>query len=60
MKKIAVVFILFFMIPQLSFAEELSQEKKAAIDELLEVTGAAKIGEMFGNAFIDQMTMVLK
>ena len=41
-------------------AEELDQAKKDAIDELLVVTGASKMGELFGNAFVKQMTQALK
>lgn len=41
-------------------AEEVAAEKKEAIKELLEVTGAAKMGEMFGQAISRQMMQVLK
>lgn len=42
------------------YAEEITAEKKEAIKELLEVTGAAQMGEMFGKAFSRQMLQVLK
>ena len=62
MKNIIFAVSLFLTLPVFSnaLAEELDQQKKQAIDELLAVTGASKIGEMFGNAFIDQMTAILK
>ena len=41
-------------------AAEVSAVKKQQIDELLNITGAAKMGEMFSNAFIENMTRVLK
>lgn len=41
-------------------AEELSAEKKAAIDELMDITGAERMGEMMGIAFIRSMTVSLK
>ena len=46
--------------PKLGYCDELNSEKKAAIKELLEVTGALQLGELFSNAFIQQMTQALK
>lgn len=43
-----------------AFAEELTDAKKAAIKELMDMTGSAQIGEMFANAFLQQMTVALK
>ncbi len=50
----------YFLAPRLAFCDELTLEKKAAIKELWQVTGATQIGELFGNAFAQQMTQVLK
>lgn len=54
------VIICCFFIPNFAYSDELTNEKKAAIKELLQVTGAYKLGEMFGNAFTAQMIKVLK
>jgi len=37
-----------------------SQQKKAAIDELLVVTGAVDMGEMMGQAFVQQLANALQ
>ncbi len=50
----------YFLAPSLGYCDELNLEKKAAIKELLQVTGASQMGEFFGNAFTQQMTQVLK
>ncbi|MCO7222711.1 DUF2059 domain-containing protein [Pleionea sp. CnH1-48] len=44
---------------QVSFAEDLTDEKKRVIDELLEITGALKIGEMMGTAVADQIIVAM-
>lgn len=46
--------------PIIGNCEELTPEKKAAIKELLEISGAMQVGELFGNAFAQQMTQVLQ
>ena len=56
----AVILFAIVCIPGASHAEALDQKKMDAIDELLDVTGASKMGELFGNAFVQQMTMALK
>ena len=48
------------LMSQLSVAEELTDEKKQVIDEMLEITGALKIGEMMGNAASNQMINALQ
>ncbi|NKC12660.1 MAG: hypothetical protein GKR94_10795 [Gammaproteobacteria bacterium] len=53
MIKIVLIITLFFS--QFSFAEEITDEKKRVIDEMLEITGALKIGEMMGTAVANQM-----
>ena len=50
----------YFLAPSLGYCDELTLEKKVAIKELLQVTGAIQMGELFGNAFAQQMTQVLK
>lgn len=47
------------VISQLSYSEELTDAKKQVIDEMLEITGALKIGEMMGNAAAGQMINAL-
>jgi hypothetical protein len=42
------------------YSEELTQEKKDATKELISLTGAAQMGELFGKAFVQQMTNILK
>jgi hypothetical protein len=44
----------------IGYCEELTPEKKAAIRELLQVTGALQMEEMFGSAFAQQMIELLQ
>lgn len=61
MRYLAIVVILaYFLVPGSGYCDELNSEKKAAIKELMEVTGALKLGEIFSKAFIKQMTQALK
>ena len=60
MKKFAVLCGALCLFTSQLFAEELTAEKKQALKELMEITGAAKMGEMFGAVFVQQMTAVLK
>lgn len=39
----------------LSYSNEITTEKKRVIDEMLEITGALKVGEIMGNAVANQM-----
>jgi hypothetical protein len=57
---LVIVTLCYFLAPSLSYCDELNLEKKAAIKELLEITGATQMGQMLGNAFAQQMTQVLK
>ncbi|MFQ5488866.1 MAG: DUF2059 domain-containing protein [Gammaproteobacteria bacterium] len=41
-------------------AEELTAEKKAALKELMNVTGASQMSQLFGNAFVQQMSDALR
>jgi uncharacterized protein len=43
-----------------SISEDLTTEKKQLIDELLTLTGATDLGQMFSEAYVQQMTYVLK
>lgn len=52
--------VCYFLAPSLACCDELTLEKKAAIKELLQVTGATQMGELFGNAFAQQMMQILK
>jgi hypothetical protein len=56
-KNLFIIFILFTSV-QVN-AEELTDKKKQVIDELLEITGAAKIGEMMGTAVANNMITAL-
>ncbi|MCF2947706.1 DUF2059 domain-containing protein [Paraglaciecola aquimarina] len=58
LKIISLVSLLVFS--QLSYSEELTDEKKQIIDEMLDITGALKIGEMMGNAAAGQMINALR
>jgi hypothetical protein len=40
--------------------EDLTDEKKVLIDELLALTGATDLGKMFSEAYVQQMTYALK
>ncbi len=44
-----------FAFSQVLFAEELTNEKKLVIDEMLKITGALEVGEMMGTAVSNQM-----
>lgn len=59
------LFLLSFVlvsINQTAFSEEISTEKKALIDKVLEQTGQSSIatGQQFMNLFIQQITMALQ
>ncbi len=41
-------------------AGELTDTKKAAIKELMNITGSARMGQLFANAFVIQMSNVLR
>ncbi len=61
MKKLVftISFCLFF-VANFAVCEQLNSEKKEAIKELLQVTGAYQLGELLGNAFSQQMVNVLR
>ncbi len=58
LRTLAAVCLLAF--PVTSFADEPSETYKALVDEILEVTGALKIGEQMADLVIQQMTMAMK
>ncbi|MDU0354466.1 DUF2059 domain-containing protein [Paraglaciecola aquimarina] len=45
---------------QVTLADELTEEKKQVIDEMLDITGALKIGEMMGQAASNQMIAMMR
>jgi hypothetical protein len=50
----------YFLAPSAGYCDELTLEKKAAIKELLQVTGATQMGELMGNAVAQQMGQAWK
>ena len=52
--------VLLMAVSCLSYADELTDEKKMLIDELLALTGAVNPGERFADIYVEQMTYVLK
>ena len=55
----AFLFVLIMIFSHSSHSEELTEDKKRVIDELLEITGALEVGEMMGNAVAGQMIQVM-
>jgi len=60
MKIKAVLLVAGLLLSTITLAEELTDAKKAAIRELMDITGTAQRGEMFAAVFLQQMTMALK
>ena len=60
MKVKTVLLLVGLSLSTIVFAEELTDAKKAAIKELMDITGSAQIGEMFAAVFLQQMTLALK
>lgn len=61
MKKITFLcFIFSLAYSSTGLADGISPEKKVLIDELLQLSGATKMGEMFSGVFVQQMTTALK
>lgn len=50
----------FLITSSLANSEELTNEKKVAIDDFLEITGALQIGELLSNNFIQVLSESLK
>jgi hypothetical protein len=57
---IAILCVCFLFVSSVGYCEEFTREKKDAINELMSITGAAQMGELFGNAFVQQLTNILK
>ena len=49
-----------FMITNIGYGDELTSEKKAAIRELLQVTGVMQMETLFGDAFSQQMIQLVQ
>ena len=60
MKVKAVLLIVSILLATPAFGEELTQEKRSAIKELMDITGAAAMGDMLSEAFVQQMTSALQ
>ena len=58
--KVVVLLLLGLSLSTPALSEELTDAKKAAIRELMDITGSAQIGEMFAAAFLQQMTQAMK
>ena len=54
------IVIVYLSAPTLSYSEDLTQAKKEAIKELLQITGSVKIAELFGNVATQQLIQVYK
>jgi len=50
----------FLIVPNIGYCEELTQEKKAAIKELLEITGTIQMVELMTNVMIQKMANMMK
>ncbi len=59
-KTILVLFLCTISFSTVSFSEELTNQKKEAIKELIEITGAMDIARQLSQALTAQMTMILK
>ena len=60
MKVKAILLVLCIIVVSPAFGEELTNEKKDEIKNLMEITGATEIGEMFSRTIIQKMTELLK
>ena len=43
-----------------AFAEDLTPEKRADVEQLLQMTGAVSVGKQMGNAMVVQLTQTIK
>ncbi len=60
MKSRFVALILFILLPLVGVGEETDEHYKQLVDEMLEVTGALKIGEQMSVFMVSEMTRALK
>ena len=58
--RIAVVHVFLVLFPAGALAQETDEEYGKLVDEILEVTGALKIGDQLGGLIIEQMFEVLR
>ena len=58
-KIITIIIVMGLAFSTTVFAGELTDTKKAVIKELMDITGSAKMGQLFANAFVMQMSNVL-
>lgn len=59
-KAILVLFLCTISFSAVALSEELTNQKKEAIRELIEITGAVNIGKQLSQAMIAEMTMMWK
>lgn len=60
LKRVCVVLLLAcFMMPVISIAEGISDEKKTLIKRLMDATGSAEMGEMLSSVFVQQITSAM-
>ncbi|NOY84711.1 MAG: DUF2059 domain-containing protein [Nitrospirae bacterium] len=52
--------LLLLSLTSISFADELTAKKKALIDEILSITRASKMGDVFSSFFVQRMSVALK
>ena len=57
---VVAITLCYLLAPSLGYCDELNLEKKAAIKELLQVTGATQMAEIMGNYCAQQLTQVYK
>lgn len=60
MKLLRTALLMFFLIAPPLHADELTEEKKAAIYELLSMTDATDVGRIFGEAYVQHIAFTLK
>ena len=60
MKKFMLVLAVCLFIPLSGYGDELTSEKKETIKKFLQITGAAQMGELVGNATAQQIINVYK
>ncbi len=60
MKSRFVALILFILLPLVGVGEETDEHYRQLVDEMLEVTGALKIGEQMSVFMVSEMTRALK
>jgi uncharacterized protein len=59
-KTFLIITLLFFFSGSIAIAGDITPEKKADIEKLMNITGALKIGKQMSNAVVNNMTSALK